>query len=56
MITNPGSGTNVHEIAAGIYRINTPIAISGAGAFSFNQYLIRDGATLLRALAVAVTG
>ena len=26
MITNATSGTNVHEIAAGIYRINTPVA------------------------------
>ena len=25
MITNPQTGTNVHEIADGIYRINTPI-------------------------------
>lgn len=43
MITNPGSGTNVHEIAAGIYRINTPVSIpNGPGRFSFNQYLIAD--------------
>ena len=38
VITNRQSGTNVHEIADGIYRINTPIVIDGAGAFSFNQY------------------
>lgn len=38
-ITNPQSGTNVHEIADGIYRINTPVALPGGG-FSFNQYLI----------------
>ena len=25
MITNPHTGTNVREIADGIYRINTPI-------------------------------
>lgn len=47
MITNPQSGTNVHEIADGIYRINTPVAIPGAGEFSFNQYLIADEAPLL---------
>ena len=47
MITNPSSGTNVHEIAAGIYRINTPVALPGAGAFNFNQYLIADDEPLL---------
>ena len=41
MISNRESGTNIHEIADGIYRINTPIALPG-GAFSFNQYLIVD--------------
>lgn len=46
MITNTQSGTNVVEIADGIYRINTPIAIP-AGAFSFNQYLVVDDAPLL---------
>ncbi len=48
MITNTSSGTNVHEIAAGIYRINTPIVIpGGAGAFNFNQYLIADDASFM---------
>ena len=47
MITNTQSGTNVHEIAAGIYRINTPVEIPGAGHFNFNQYLIDDEAPLL---------
>jgi flavorubredoxin len=47
MITNPGSGTNVHEVAAGIYRINTPVAMPDGSAFSFNQYLIDDDAPLL---------
>ncbi|MFS8609003.1 MAG: MBL fold metallo-hydrolase [Gammaproteobacteria bacterium] len=47
MITNAQSGTNVHEIAEGIFRINTPVPIPGAGAFSFNQYLIVDDAPLL---------
>jgi flavorubredoxin len=46
-ITNQQSGTNVHEIADGIYRINTPVVIEGAGGFSFNQYLITDDAPLL---------
>ncbi len=47
MITNRESGTNVFEIADGIYRINTPVALPGAGAFSFNQYLIVDDAPML---------
>ena len=48
MITNAESGTNVHEVADGIYRVNTPITIPGGlGAFSFNQYLIADDAPLL---------
>jgi flavorubredoxin len=48
MITNTETGTNVHEIADGIYRINTPVELPGAGgAFSFNQYLIRDAEPLL---------
>jgi flavorubredoxin len=46
-VTNRQSGTNVHEIADGIYRINTPVAIEGAGGFSFNQYLIVDDEALL---------
>jgi flavorubredoxin len=47
MITNRESGTNVHEIAAGIYRINTPVPLPGGAAFSFNQYLIADDEPLL---------
>jgi flavorubredoxin len=48
MITNPGSGTNVHEIAAGIYRINTPVVLpDGSGTFNFNQYLVADDEPLL---------
>lgn len=46
-ITNRQSGTNVHEIAEGIYRINTPVAIAGGPEFSFNQYLIKDDEPLL---------
>ena len=46
-VTNKQSGTNVHEVAEGIYRINTPVTIEGAGGFSFNQYLIADDQPLL---------
>jgi flavorubredoxin len=46
-ITNKQSGTNVYEVADGIYRINTPVVIEGAGGFSFNQYLILDDDPLL---------
>jgi len=46
-ITNEQSGTNLHEVADGIFRINTPVAIPGAGDFSFNQYLIDDDEPLL---------
>ena len=46
-VTNKLSGTNVHEVADGIYRINTPVKIPGAGGFSFNQYLIVDDEPLL---------
>ena len=42
MVTNPRSGTNIHEIASGIYRINTPIDIPGGPQFNFNQYLVVD--------------
>jgi flavorubredoxin len=48
MITNSQHGTNVQEIADGIFRINTPVAIPGGpGAFNFNQYLIVDEAPML---------
>ncbi|MCW5632567.1 MAG: MBL fold metallo-hydrolase [Rubrivivax sp.] len=47
MITNLQAGTNVHEIADGIYRINTPIALPDGQAFSFNQYLLVDDEPLL---------
>lgn len=46
-VTNRESGTNVHEVADGIFRINTPVVIEGAGGFSFNQYLIEDDEALL---------
>ena len=48
MITNTQARTNIHEIADGIYRINTPTSIPGAPEqFSFNQYLIADDEPLL---------
>jgi len=48
MHTNPHSGTNIQEIADGIYRINTPVELpGGAGWFSFNQYLLDDDEPLL---------
>jgi flavorubredoxin len=48
MITNAESGTNVQEVADGIYRINTPVSMgAGLGQFSFNQYLIVDDAPMI---------
>jgi len=47
MITNLDSGTNVHEIASDIYRINTPVRLPDGLGFNFNQYLIDDEAPLL---------
>jgi flavorubredoxin len=46
-ITNRQSGTNVHEVADGIYRIHTPVAVAGTDGFSFNQYLVVDDESLL---------
>ncbi|MBI3030615.1 MAG: MBL fold metallo-hydrolase [Candidatus Rokubacteria bacterium] len=48
MITNTQSGTSIHEVAEGIYRINTPVSVPGGPAsFSFNQYLIVDDQPLI---------
>ena len=47
MITNPETGTNVNEVAAGIYRINTPVDLPGGPSFNFNQYLVVDDEALL---------
>jgi len=47
MITDTDTGTNVHEIAAGIYRINTPVPLPDGSAFNFNQYLVADDKPLL---------
>src|SRR5712692_4737086 len=47
-VTNKESGTNVSEIAAGIYRISTPVSPDLIpGGFTFNQYLIVDDEPLL---------
>ena len=48
MITNSLSQTNVHEVADGIYRINTPVELPGGmGHFNFNQYLVADDMPML---------
>ena len=47
MITNSETGTNVVEVAEGIYRINTPVPLPDGSAFSFNQYLVADEEPLL---------
>jgi flavorubredoxin len=47
MITNASSGTNVHEIADGIYRINTPVRTPDGPDCNFNQYLVADDEPLL---------
>ena len=47
VITNSKSGTNVHEVADGIYRINTPVHFENGNGFSYNQYLIIDDKPLL---------
>jgi flavorubredoxin len=47
IVTNRESGTNVEEIADGLYRINTPMTLPDGGGFSFNQYLILDDEPLL---------
>ena len=46
-VTNSQSGTNVHEISDGIYRINTPVLFENGNTFSFNQYLVADDEPLL---------
>lgn len=47
-VTNTASGTNIHQIADGIYRISTPIPPTVVpGGFSFNQYLVVDEEPLL---------
>ena len=46
MITNREAGTRIDEIADGIYRISTPVAVI-PGGFTFNQYLLVDERPLL---------
>jgi flavorubredoxin len=47
-VTNSTSGTNVHEIASGIYRLSTPVPPSVIpGGFTFNQILVDDDEPLL---------
>jgi flavorubredoxin len=49
-ITNQQTGTNISEIADGVYRISTPIppsAIPIPGGFTFNQFLIAAAEPLL---------
>ena len=47
-VTNENSGTNVTEVADGVYRISTPVTLPGdAGGFTFNQFLIVDDEPLL---------
>jgi flavorubredoxin len=47
-VTNPETGTNVHEIAENVFRISTPVPPSAMpGGFTFNQFLVVDEAPLL---------
>jgi flavorubredoxin len=46
MIANEGTGTCVDEVAAGIYRISTPLDVI-PGGFTLNSYLIDDAEPLL---------
>ena len=47
-IVHAESGTNVHEIAAGGYRISVPVPPSEMpGGFTFNQFLLVDDEPLL---------
>jgi flavorubredoxin len=47
-ITNHDTGTRIDEVAAGIYRISTPVHPAGIpGGFTFNQFLVLDDEPLL---------
>jgi flavorubredoxin len=47
-VTNSASGTHVHEIADGIFRISTPVPPSVIpGGFTFNQFIVKDEDPLL---------
>jgi flavorubredoxin len=45
-ITNTQSNTRIDEVAAGVFRISTPVTTI-PGGFTFNQYLIADTEPLL---------
>jgi flavorubredoxin len=48
MPNSTSTDTTVHEIAAGIYRISTPVPPSAVpGGFTFNQFLVVDEEPLL---------
>ncbi len=46
MIANQETGARVDEVAAGIYRISTPLDVM-PGGFTFNSYLITDDEPVL---------
>src|SRR5579859_1805077 len=46
MVTNKETGTRIDEVAAGIYRISTPLDVI-PGGFTFNSYLVVDDEPLL---------
>ena len=46
MITNRETGTQVDEVARGIYRISTPLDVI-PGGFTFNSYLVDDDEPVL---------
>jgi flavorubredoxin len=46
METNTQAATTIDEVADGIYRISTPLAVA-VGGFTFNQYLAVDDEPLL---------
>lgn len=47
-VTNAQTGTNIHEIAPGIFRISTPVPPAAMpGGFTFNQILVVDDEPLL---------
>jgi flavorubredoxin len=46
-VTNSQSGTNMHEVSEGIYRISTPVVFENGNTFTFNQYLIAGEEPLL---------
>jgi len=55
-VTNQPSGTNVHEMADGNYRIKTPVAVEGAGGFSLNEWLAAAPRSIPVCGAVAAMG